>query len=143
LEIAWHDNKPEPIVGFDYDAIDGDDDSANETAAQAGNALLGILQWIVGDRISEPNFVAARAYALMLLLRPSAIKFESLNEIAKYCNCTRTLLPNSLMKLKDAVDCKTLMHWKREGSRAVYQESARDEWRTRLQRVATMAQDSV
>jgi len=86
-----------PLVGFDYDAIDGPPAEDTRSVAEFAEALGEILRWLNPkpqweDGRCKPRAVYMRVMALSFMLQPESIGVESQKELAKRLGVSRSWL---------------------------------------------------
>jgi hypothetical protein len=135
-EHSWNTDtgKPEPSVGFDYEAVEarlgevGEIDAAldrNETIGY-GDALAAIsviLQWCASP--DTLTMAGARVQMLILWLHPEECRFKSLGDIAARCNSTKQNLSRALMEFRKRFKLH-LNLGKRESTSETYAEAQRE-----------------
>ena len=79
-----------PVIGFDYDAIDGPPPEEMRSMDQFSDALAEILQWLIHYGRHQPHGVYVRVMALLYMLQPDSIGVNSQKELAEKLGVSRS-----------------------------------------------------
>jgi hypothetical protein len=115
------DGKPEPIIGFDWDAVEDDDEpnEENDTVSfgDMSSALCVILAWIC----RSPHAVvrSSRACSLLLWLNPSLSEYSNFTAVATDHQVTKACVSAALQDLKKELQVR-LPIGKKDGARSKY-----------------------
>jgi len=79
-----------PVVGFDYDAVDGPPPEDMRSVAEFADALTELLQWIVHNGNHTPHGVYVRVMVLLFLIAPHSIGITTQKHLAQRLGVSRS-----------------------------------------------------